>query len=337
MQKDSALSTPVESDTTLRPQRPLRWKDRPEGAIQREQPSGTAPVDDATHSMLGRRLLELVRAEIVRAWPATPDAQAQLLPLLASIERVREALESQWEQDFGSRLSGSDGLELLIGVVHDLRSPLTSILFLAETLQRGQSGDVNEVQRRQLGLIYGAALGLSAIASDVIELARGGDSLMEQQPAPFSITEIFESVCDIVRPIAEEKHLLVYHRPPVTDYRVGHPLALSRVLLNLTTNALKFTDTGFVEIVARETTPSGVEFSVRDSGRGIAPELLDHLYQPFRRVSGGCGYSISKAGIGLTMCQKLVRAMGSELHVETSPESGTKFFFELRLPAASAP
>jgi len=337
MQKDSALSTPVESDTTLRPQRPLRWKDRPEGAIQREQPSGTAPVDDATHSMLGRRLLELVRAEIVRAWPATPEAEEQLLPLLASIERVRETLESQWEQDFGSRLSGSDGLDLLIGVVHDLRSPLTSILFLAETLQRGQSGDVNEMQRRQLGLIYGAALGLSAIASDVIELARGGDSLMEQQPAPFSVREIFESVCDIVRPIAEEKHLVVCHRPPVTDYRIGHPLALSRVLLNLTTNALKFTDTGFVEIVARETPPSGVEFSVRDSGRGIAPELLDHLYQPFRRVSGGCGYSISKAGIGLTMCQKLVRAMGSELHVETSPESGTRFFFELHLPAASAP
>jgi len=337
MQKDSSLSTSFESNTILTPQRPLRWKDRQEGAIQPEQLSGTTPVRDSTHSLLGRRFLELVRAEIVRSWPATPEAEVQLRPLLASIERVREALESQWEQDFGSRLQGADGLELLIGVVHDLRSPLTSILFLAETLQRGQSGDVNEVQRRQLGLIYGAALGLSAIASDVIELARGGDSLMEQHPARFSVTEIFESVCDIVRPIAEEKHLVVCHRPPVTDYRIGHPLALSRVLLNLTTNALKFTDTGVVEIVARETTPSAVEFSVRDSGRGIAPELLNHLFQLFRRVSGGSGYSISKAGIGLTMCQKLVRAMGSELHVETSTESGTRFFFELRLPAASAP
>src|SRR4029077_11511811 len=147
-------------------------------------------------------------------------------------------------------------------------------LFLAETLQREQSGPVNEVQRRQLGLIYAAALGLSSVASDVIELARGGDQLMEKEPTPFSVTAMLESVRDIVRPIAEEKRLAVRLLPPNVDYRMGHPVALSRVLLNLTTNALKFTREGYVEIVTQETGPLRIQFAVRDSGRGIDPEIV---------------------------------------------------------------
>ena len=82
---------------------------------------------------------------------------------------------------------GPDGLELVVEVAHDLRSPLTSILFLAETLQRARSGPVNPVQERQLGLIYSAAFGLSSVASDVIELARGGDRLVDLDPIPFSV------------------------------------------------------------------------------------------------------------------------------------------------------
>jgi len=85
---------------------------------------------------------------------------------------------------FSSRLSGPDGLDLVVEVAHDLRSPVTSIIFLAETLSRGQSGDINDLQRRQLRLIYSAALGLSSMASDVIELARGGDQLVEREQSP---------------------------------------------------------------------------------------------------------------------------------------------------------
>jgi len=67
-------------------------------------------------------------------------------------------------------------MELLVNVAHDLRSPLTSVLFLAESLQRGQSGAVNDIQRRQLGLIYTAALGLNSVASDIIDVTRSDHS-----------------------------------------------------------------------------------------------------------------------------------------------------------------
>ena len=173
---------------------------------------------------------------------------SQLLRLLGAIEQVGQRLEADWSQHFADRLSSPDGLELVVEVAHDLRSPLTSILFLAETLQRGRSGPVNEIQERQLGLIYSAAFGLSSVASDVIELARGGDRLVDLDPIPFSVTDILESVRDIVQPIAEEKGLTVQLSTPEADFRVGHPVALSRVLLNLTTNALKFTAEGFVEV-----------------------------------------------------------------------------------------
>jgi len=303
-------------------------------AVATRHAGAATPVSQRASSTLGRRLLELLRADLIAAHREEGDP-AELVALLAAVEQVREAIEPNWAQHFASRLSGPDGLDLVVEVAHDLRSPLTSILFLAETLQRGQSGDINELQRRQLGLIYSAALGLSGLASDVIELARGGDRLVDRQPVPFSATETLGAVQDIVRAIAEEKHLTVRVLPPTNDHRLGHPLALSRVLLNLTSNALKFTQEGFVELVAQAQGLTDVEFSVRDTGPGIGPEALASLYQPFRRSHRESGYALSGTGLGLAICRKLVEAMGSKLEVETKPGWGTRFHFVLHLPAAN--
>ncbi|MGH7702483.1 MAG: sensor histidine kinase [Gemmatimonadales bacterium] len=296
-----------------------------------------ASLPDLPRSVLTRRLLELIRRALldrVQGFSSPPDSH-HLLRLLTGIELVHQQVEPDWAQHFADRLSGPDGMELVVEVAHDLRSPLTSILFLAETLQRGRSGTINGVQERQLGLIYSAAFGLSSLASDVIELARGGDRLIDLDPIPFSMRDILESVRDIVLPIAEEKGLTVRLTPPEADFRVGHPVALSRVLLNLTTNALKFTADGFVEVVARETSATGVEFSVRDTGRGIPPQAMLTLFEPFRRRQKQGEYAFSGAGLGLSICRKLVEAMGSALLVETAPEAGTRFYFTMELPLAS--
>jgi signal transduction histidine kinase len=303
------------------------------------QPAGPpADLSALPRNPLSRRLVGLIRAgflERAQALPA-PDA-GQLLRVLGALEAVSQQLEVDWSHHFADRLSGPDGLELVVEVAHDLRSPLTSILFLAETLQRARSGPVNPVQERQLGLIYSAAFGLSSVASDVIELARGGDRLVDLDPIPFSVTDILESVRDIVQPIAEEKSLTVRLSLPEADFRIGHPVALSRVLLNLTTNALKFTAEGFVEVTARETEARAVEFSVRDTGRGIPPQSMATLYEPFRRRQKPGEYAFSGSGLGLSICRKLVEAMGSTLEVETAPGYGTRFHFVLDLPLAGEP
>lgn len=295
------------------------------------------PGNGRVHSLQGtplrKRALQMLRAELVAGWArdGTTLGSCALVRTLAAIERVRESLERTDESDCLGPLSGPQGLRLLSEVAHDLRSPLTSILTLAEALRRGQSGEVNDVQRRQLGLIYSAALGLSSTASDVTELAHGGDSLAEES-YPISINEIFESVQDIVQPMAEEKGLGVQLVVPSVDQRRGHGLALGRVLLNLTTNALKFTDEGYVELAARMDGAVEVEFSVRDTGRGMSEEEQGVVFQPFRKSAARAGSFFSGTGLGLSIARRLINALDSELELESEPGEGSRFFFELRLP-----
>ena len=304
-------------------------------AIRQEASGATSDLSGVPRNALSRRLLGLIRSAFIsRARTLPAPEPAQLLRVLHAIEVVGQHLEADWSQHFTDRLSAPDGLELVVEVAHDLRSPLTSILFLAETLQRGRSGVVNPVQERQLGLIYSAAFGLSSVASDVIELARGGDRLVDLDPIPFSVTDILESVRDIVQPIAEEKNLSVKVTSPDADFRIGHPVALSRVLLNLTTNALKFTAEGSVEVTAIARNSRCIEFSVRDTGRGIPPQSMATLFEPFRRRQKPGEYTFSGSGLGLSICRKLVEAMGSVLQVETASGFGTRFYFVLDLPLA---
>jgi signal transduction histidine kinase len=262
------------------------------------------------------------------------SADMDMLGTLGGIEQLREAIEPDAPWQLGEQLAQPGGLDLMVEIAHDLRSPLTSILFLSETLHNGLSGEVNELQRRQLALIYSAALGLSGLVSNSIELASGGERLVDSEPCPFSITQALRAVQDMVRPMAEEKDLALYLRPQaLVDLRLGHPMALSRALLNLTCNALKFTEHGFVEIAAVAKHGAHVEFSVRDTGPGIDAQALNRLYQPFRRTWGRPGFTFSGSGLGLAISRKLIAAMGSELQVETG-SWGTRFYFEVDLPIA---
>src|SRR2546425_430146 len=235
---------------------------------------------------------------------------------------VRPTRQPEPEPDnLAACLSSPGGLELVVEMAHDLRSPLTSILFLAEALQRGQSGPVTDAQRRALGLVYSAALSLCGAASDVLELAQGGNRLVDRRPEPFSVSEVFASVRDMILPLAEEKRLEVRLVHPVPERRIGHPRALSRVLLNLATNAVKFTDAGSVEIAARPLDRNRLEFSVCDTGSGYDTSALQTLYQPFRKSPSDLRHHFSSAGLGLAICRKLVKAMGAALPLSPTPRA----------------
>jgi hypothetical protein len=278
----------------------------------------------------------MLRGALVRQWTEQPADAASMLTALQTLERAYDACLPGPEQSFAAELADRGGLDLVVEVGHDMRSPLTSILFLSEILHRGQSGPLNEVQKRQVGIVYSAALGLVSMASDMIEVARGGSRLSSKNPAPFSITELLNSVRDLVAPTAEEKGLELRINTLPSAHRLGYPIPLSRVLLNLTTNALKFTHEGWVELTATAVDGNTVEFAVRDSGPGIAPEALNTLYQPFRREPNRqTGYSFSGTGLGLAICRRLVAAMGSQLQLESRRDWGTRFSFRIDLPPAS--
>jgi signal transduction histidine kinase len=289
--------------------------------------------------LLFTHVLQGLRAELLSC---SGDGQSggtaeELLEHLRAIERVKEMLQSgSVDNSFLTLLSSMRGPELMVELAHDLRSPLTSVLFLAETLRNGHSGELTDLQHRQLGIIYSAALTMVSMAGDVIELVRGGQSLVESQRSPFSIAHTIDSICDLVSPMLEEKEVTLRERRPEADQRLGHPLALNRVLLNLTTNAIKFTEKGFVEVCAIETGGGRVEFSVRDSGSGIDPQRMDHLFNPFRTNPVRDRIGFSGAGLGLSICRRLVSGMGGELEVESSPGWGTRFYFTLDVPPVSS-
>ena len=279
-----------------------------------------------------KRLLAGMRRSLLRQSRAGALASDATVAVLDALESLNAQLEDDAGHRFASRLGGMGGLELIVDVAHDMRSPLGSILFLAEQIRRGHSGTLTSMQERQLGLIYGAALGLSTMASDVIDLARGGEKLVQQSPHAFSMQSVFQQVHDIVRPLAEERGLALRFELGVTDVRIGHAQAIQRVLLNLVTNAVKFTSAGEVAVLATSTSSARVRFEVRDTGRGIPEAVLGTLFDAFRRRLKPGQYVFSSAGLGLSICQNLVRAMEGELLVESVVDVGSAFEFELELP-----
>jgi signal transduction histidine kinase len=257
---------------------------------------------------------------------------AELACALGAMERANTEHSAGSHHDFVRHLASEDAVNAVVEIAHDMRSPLTSILFLVDSLQRGQTGPVNPVQERQLRLIYGAALGLNALACDVIDAVRGGQRLVDGHPVPFSVSEVMLAVCDTVRPISEEKHIPITRVLPNGDGRLGYPAALSRVLLNLLSNALKYTPEGHVVVGCSEIDDRRVSFWVQDTGQGIPPHVMAMLFDGFRPSSSGMRFS--NAGLGLAICQSFLDAMGTRLQVQSTEETGTRFWFELDLPRA---
>jgi signal transduction histidine kinase len=222
-------------------------------------------------------------------------------------------------------LRGAHALELVVELAHDLRSPVAAILALTDLLEGGvDANPLSQGQRRQLSLIRSAALSLTTTASDVMALARRGGGLVGAQPIPFSIDGVLRDVQAMLVPIAEQRGLDLVIRTSGRNERVGHPRAVGRVLLNLATNALRYTQEVRVEISVRPRSGTRVEFSVADTGPGLPPEGTTPSGQP----------SFSTSGLGLTICRRVLNELDSTLKCESTRGVGTRFWFELDLSVA---
>lgn len=262
------------------------------------------------------------------------NSAEEVLKALRDLETVRQGSLPKEAHEFSSRLSDPDGFELLVEVAHDLRSPLTSITFMAETLRAGYSGDLSQLQKDQLSLIWSAAFGMMSVFSDLMDLAKDRANMLEESPGPFSISGVFEELRQMVQPMVVVKGIDFRMEPPLHESVIGHRMALFRVLLNLATNAIKFTEEGFVSVSAETVDHDLVEFSVRDSGRAISDEAMETLFEPFKKASDRRGYFFSGSGLGLSIARRYLRAMGSDLLFETKVGWGTRFHFRLNLAPA---
>ena len=282
----------------------------------------------ATPPIIAREYVDRLRSQLVRELTACEAIDGEdVVRVMALLEQLSEAWKQTDRGRFMAYLTGSESASAVVAIAHDIRSPLSSILILLESLRRGRFASRDPITERQLGLIYGATQGLATLASDLIDAARG-DEQFEGGARPFSIIETMHSVGSIVQPIAEEKGLQLLIEHPATDARIGHASPLHRVLLNLTSNALRYTESGSVTLGCRDTSATVVEFWVQDTGGGLPPAVQRTLFDAFRPEQ--IALRFSSAGLGLSTVRALLSSMKSNLRVETSP-SGTRLSFELEL------
>ncbi len=278
-------------------------------------------------------LVDRLEEELLSLWHSGNSSAAQVLQAITRLSLVRASIERRFQQLPGAPLVGLDGLEFLIEFVHDLRSPLSSLQLLADRLQQGSSGPLTPLQLRQLRLIYAAAHALNAVTNNALQMTREWDQLEEPEARPFSVTRLLSEVQDMVRVVAAQKGLEVNFIRPNMDRRVGHPIELHRILLNLVTNGLKFTRAGHVTVTVSDLENNRVEFAVQDTGPGIAAPAQATLFEPFRRSRHGRPV-FSATGLGLAIAQRLVKALGGQLQYDTAPGKGTRFYFTLDFPVA---
>lgn len=289
--------------------------------------SNVAECADAP-PIIAQEYVDRLRAHLVRELSACEALRGRdAIRVMALLEQLSEAWKQTDRGRFMAYLTGSESASAVVAIAHDIRSPLSSILILLDSLRRARVADGNPITERQLGLIYGATQGLATLASDLIDVARG-DELFDGSPRAFSIVEMLHSVGSIVEPIAEEKGLELHIEHSVIDARIGHASPLHRVLLNLTSNALRYTEAGSVTLGCRELSANRLEFWVQDTGGGLPPEIQATLFDAFRPEQ--IALRFSSAGLGLATVRALVSAMGSTLKVESSA-SGTRLGFALEL------
>jgi signal transduction histidine kinase len=205
------------------------------------------------------------------------------------------------------------------------------MLMLVERLRAGGAGPLSVQQERLLSIVHGAALTIDAITNDALDLARGGHALCAEPTSVFALPDLLASVRALVAPIAEEKQLSVRLSAPPLGRRIGNAGLVRRVLLNLVTNALKYTERGTVTVAIEERSAECVWISVADTGVGLPDVLSRH----FQRAGGFRPADLATGSVGLALCGTLLHAAGSRLEYEPTPTGGSRFHFALTLPRAA--
>jgi len=219
--------------------------------------------------------------------------------------------------------SARTGKEFLAMVCHEIRTPLNGIVGFARLLTEAPLRGGEQDCARTILTCAEKMLCLLEDLSDLSCMEAGGFKI---EPSPFDIRSVVEEVRDLFSLQARQKGIALETNiaPDVPETLVGDARRLRQVLLNLTGNALKFTETGYVAIAVSRESP--LLFCVKDSGTGIPAEMLETIFNPFTSCHKNGG-----RGLGLAISKRLVELMGGSLRVETSPGFGSCFFFRLPL------
>jgi signal transduction histidine kinase len=220
---------------------------------------------------------------------------------------------------------------------HEIRTPLNGILGLARLLQ---DEGVTPSAQRHVALIDQSAQALRALVDDILDMSKIEAGRMDIEQATFDLQVLLDEVVNLHRVRATEKGLLLRLQlaPDVPRHVRSDPSRLRQILSNLVANAVKFTRQGQVDLSTKRLpgTADLVEFTVTDTGLGIADEFLPHLFEPFTQQDVGTSRRFGGTGLGLAIVQQLTGLLGGQVSVESVAGQGSCFRVRLPLPPAEA-
>ena len=238
-----------------------------------------------------------------------------------ALEAARDAAES------ANRLKD----QFLANLSHELRTPLNAILGYARLMQT----DVipPDKWRQAISVIERNAVAQNQLVEDLLDMSRITTGTVHLDAAPIQVAPVIRQALDAVRPAAEAKRIeIALDLDPFAGSVTADATRLQQVFWNLLNNAVKFTRLGGRVTVRLARTARIVEIAITDTGIGIAPEFLPHVFTPFRQADARFGRQYGGLGLGLAICRQLVELQGGTIEA-TSPGTGEGATFTVRLPA----
>lgn len=318
------------------------------GAIDQRLDGEARIVGDAALPRLGLTLyLTASRGTAIAGWWREEVyflALFMLILLLMTIggfafyRQLRDSENKSQELRVAYRLAEAASISksrFLAMMSHELRTPMAGMLGTIDLLRQST---VEPRQGKYLGVLDTSAHALLDVLNDVLDFSKIESEAIVMENVPFDLRETVKSAVDLYRARCEEKSiaLSLMIDDDVPTRLCGDPARLRQVLINLVSNAVKFTESGeiLVHVAALSGDQPRLRFTVRDTGIGMSSTTQHMLFEPFVQADASTSRRFSGTGLGLAICKRLVQAMGGEIGLTSAIGNGSRFWFTARFAAA---